>query len=96
MFLSVAAVAVEVVFWMIRSRNLNARKVMPLIGAVTGLIIAGGLPLQQALTSPTSSIAPAAIVMITIIGLPLGVLAGFLGGRFTTMMNALAPATKGA
>jgi hypothetical protein len=96
MFLSVAAVAVEVFFWMIRSRNLNARKVMPLIGAVTGLIIAGGLPLQQALTSPTSSIATAAIVMITIIGLPLGVLAGFLGGRFTTMMNALAPATKEA
>jgi ABC-type dipeptide/oligopeptide/nickel transport system permease subunit len=34
--------------------------------------------------------------MITIIGLPLGVLAGYLGGRFTTMMNALAPTTKGA
>jgi hypothetical protein len=96
MFLSVAAVAVEVLFWMIRSRNLNARKVLLLAGGVAGLITAGGLPLQEALTNPTSNIAPAAIAMITIIGLPLGVLAGYLGGRFTTMMNALAPTTKGA
>jgi hypothetical protein len=96
MFLGVAAVAVEVFFWMIRSRNLNASKVVLLAGAVPGLIVAGGLPLQQALTSPTSSIAPAAIVIITIIGLPLGVLAGFLGGRFTTMANALAPSVRAA
>jgi hypothetical protein len=96
MFLSVAAVAVEVLFWMIRTRNLNAKRVLLLAGAVAGLITAGGLPLQMALTDPTSNIAPAAIVMITVVGLPLGVLAGYLGGRFTTMMNAVAPAPKGA
>jgi hypothetical protein len=95
MFLGVAAVAVEVLFLMIRSRHLNARKVLLLAGGVAGLITAGGLPLQLALIDPTSNIAPAAIAMITIIGLPLGVLAGYLGGRFTTMMNALAPAPKG-
>jgi hypothetical protein len=34
--------------------------------------------------------------MITVIGLPLGVLAGYLAARFTTMMNALAPNTREA
>jgi hypothetical protein len=96
MFLTVAAVAVEVFFWLISSRNLNAKKVLLLAGAVAGLITAGGIPLQQALTNPTSSIAPAAIVMITVIGLPLGVLAGYLAPPFTAMMNALAPATREA
>jgi hypothetical protein len=96
MFLSVAAVAVEVFFWMIRSRNLNAKKVMLLTGAVAGLITAGGLPLQLALTDPTAALGASAAMMLMGIGIPLGVLAGYLGGRFTTMMNALAPATKGA
>jgi hypothetical protein len=81
---------------MTRTRNLNARRVLLLAGGVAGLIIAGGLPLQRTLTDPTSNIAPAAIAMITIIGLPLGALAGYLGGRFTAMMNALAPTPKGA
>jgi hypothetical protein len=35
-------------------------------------------------------------VIITIVGIPLGVLAGFLGARFTVMLHALAPATKEA
>jgi hypothetical protein len=96
MFLSVAAVAVEVFFWMIRSRNLNAKKVMLLTGAVAGLITAGGLPLQLALTDPTAALGASAAMMLMGIGIPLGVLAGYLGGRFTTMMNALAPATKAA
>jgi hypothetical protein len=96
MFLTIAAITVEVFFWLISSRNLNAKKVLLLAGAVAGLITAGGLPLQLAITDPTSSIAPAAIMMITIIGLPLGVLAGYLAARFTTMMNALAPATREA
>jgi hypothetical protein len=96
MFLTVAAVTVEVFFWLISSRNLNATKVLLLAGAVAGLITAGGLPLQLAITDPTSSMAPAAIAMITVIGLPLGVLAGYLAARFTTMMNALAPNTREA
>jgi hypothetical protein len=96
MFLIVAAVAVEVSFWIIRTRNLNARKAMLLVGAVAGLIVAVTLPVQLALTSSSAKTATAAIVIIAIIGLPLGILAGFLGGRFITMMNALAPSLKGA
>jgi hypothetical protein len=96
MFLVVAAVAVECLFWMIRTRDLNARKVMLVAGGITGLIVAASLPLQQGLTDPTSSISPVEIVLITILGIPLGLLAGFLGARFTVMLRALAPATKEA
>jgi ABC-type dipeptide/oligopeptide/nickel transport system permease subunit len=34
--------------------------------------------------------------MIGIIGIIFGVLAGFLGGRFTTIANALAPSVRAA
>jgi hypothetical protein len=94
MFLTVAAVTVEVFFWLISSRNFDPKKVLLLAGAVAGLITAGGIPLQLAITNPTSHVTPAAIATITIIGLPLGVLAGYLAARFTTMMNALTPAPR--
>jgi len=63
---------------------------------VTGVVIAISLPLQQGLTDPTSSISLTEIVIVTILGIPLGLLAGFLGGRFTTMLHTLAPAAKEA
>jgi hypothetical protein len=94
MFLVVAAAAVEALFWMIRSRGVDAARPLLLAGAVTGVIVAVSLPVQQALTDPTSSISPTDILMIGILGIPLGVLAGFLAARFTTMLRALAPVTK--
>jgi hypothetical protein len=63
---------------------------------VTGLVVAVGLPLQQVLTDPTSQISGTEFALVAILGLPLGVLAGFLGGRFTTMLVALAPTSKEA
>ena len=96
MFLGLAAVVVEIAFWMIRSRNVNGGKVMLATGAVTGLIVAVTLPLQQVLTDPSASFGFATIALIGVIGIVFGTLAGYLGGRFTTMMNALAPALKGA
>jgi hypothetical protein len=96
MFLIVAAAAVEALFWMIRTRGVDARRLLLLTGAVTGVIVAVSLPVQQGLTDPTSSISPTDIVMIGILGIPLGVLAGFLAGRFITMVRALAPLTKEA
>jgi hypothetical protein len=96
MFLIVAAVAVEALFWMARTRGLDAKKVMLVAGGVTGLIVAATLPLQQGLTDPTSSISAVEIVLITVLGIPFGLLAGFLGARFTVMLCALAPATEEA
>jgi hypothetical protein len=95
MFLLVAALVVEGAFWMIRTRGLDARKVMPLVGGATGLIVAVTLPLQQVLTDPTASFSAAAVATIGIVGILFGVLAGFLAARFITMLRALAPDTKG-
>jgi len=94
MFLLVAAAVVEGLFWMIRTRDLNARKVMPLVGGVTGLIVADTLPLQQVLTDPTASFTAGTIAVIGIAGILFGVLAGFLAARFITMLRALAPDPK--
>jgi hypothetical protein len=94
MFLIVAAAAVEAIFWVIRTRGLDARRPMLVAGAVTGSIVAASLPLQQFLTDPTSSISPMDIVIIVIVGIPLGVLAGFLAARFIVMLRAVAPITE--
>jgi hypothetical protein len=96
MFLILAAVGVEILFWMIRSRGLDARKVLLLIGAIAGLVVAVTLPLQQTLVDPTASFGIAAIGIVAAVGLVFGVLAGFLGGRFIPMLRALAPAMQEA
>jgi hypothetical protein len=96
MFLIVAAVAVEVLLWVTRTRGLNARRVMLLAGTVTGLIVAASIPLQTVLTDPTSPMSAHDTVVIIALGLPLGAIAGFLSGPFTIMLRALAPATKEA
>jgi hypothetical protein len=96
MFLIVAAVVVEILFRMTRTRGLNATRIMLLAGTVTGLIVAATLPLQLSLTDPTSSISATEILILVALGIPLGALAGFLGARFTTMLRALAPAPKEA
>jgi hypothetical protein len=96
MFLIVAAVLVETLFWLARSRRLAPRNLMLLAGTVSGLIVAAGLPLQQNLTDPSSHISGTQTVLISVLGLPLGALAGFLGLRFATMLQALAPAPKEA
>jgi hypothetical protein len=96
MFLIVAAVAVEVLLWVTRTRGLNARRVMLLAGTVTGLIVAAGIPLQTVLTDPTSPMSAHDTVVIIALGLPLGAIAGFLSGPFTIMLRALAPAPKEA
>ena len=54
MFLIVAAVAVEVLFWLSCTRGLDARKMMLLAGVLTGLIVGLTLPVQQSLTDPTT------------------------------------------
>jgi hypothetical protein len=96
MFLILAAVGVEILFWLIRSRGLDARKVLLLVGALAGLIVAVTLPLQQTLVDPTASFGIAAIGIVAVVGLVFGVLAGFLGGRFIPMLRALAPAMRDA
>jgi hypothetical protein len=96
MFLIVAAVVVEVLFWLTRNRNLGAKIAFLLAGGAAGLVVAATLPLQQVLTDPTASVGPTTIALLAILGIVLGSLAGFLSGRFTTMLRAVAPATREA
>jgi hypothetical protein len=93
MFLIVAAVVVEVLFWLTRNRKLSADIAFLLAGGAAGLVVAATLPLQQVLTDPTASFGQTTIALLAILGIALGGLAGFLSGRFTTMLRALAPAT---
>ncbi|HWY01492.1 MAG TPA: hypothetical protein VNY55_16920 [Mycobacterium sp.] len=92
MFLIVAAVAVEVLFWLSRTRGLDARKMMLLAGVLTGLIVGLTLPVQQSITDPTTPLSSTDVVILGLLGMPLGALAGFLAARFTVMLHALAPA----
>ena len=94
MFLIVAAVAVEVLFWLSRTRGLDARKMMLLAGVLTGLIVGLTLPVQQSLTDPTTPLSSTDVVILGLLGMPLGALAGFLAARFTVMLHALAPVRK--
>ena len=94
MFLIVAAVAVEVLFWLSRTRGLDARKMMRLAGVLTGLIVGLTLPVQQSITDPTTPLSSTDVVILGLLGMPLGALAGFLAARFTVMLHALAPVRK--
>ncbi|CAN5143268.1 hypothetical protein BH09ACT8_BH09ACT8_08520 [soil metagenome] len=91
MFLIVAALAVEVLFWLSRTRGLDANKMMLLAGVATGLIVGASLPVQQSLTDPTATFSIADVALLGGLGMPLGALAGFLAARFTVMLLALSP-----
>jgi len=93
MFLVVAAIAVEALFWLVRSRQLNAGKIVLAAGGATGAIVAGSLPIQLGLTDPSSGVSLTLAALLAVVGIPLGVLAGFLAGRFTVMLRAVAPVT---
>jgi hypothetical protein len=94
MFLIVAAVAVEVLLWLSRTRGVDARMMMLLVGVLTGLIVGLTLPVQQSLTDPTTPLSSTDVVILGLLGMPLGALAGFLAARFTVMLHALAPVRK--
>jgi len=93
MFLVVAAIALEALFWLVRSRQLNAGKIVLAAGGAAGAIVAGSLPIQLGLTDPSSGVSLTQAALLAVVGIPLGVLAGFLAGRFTVMLRAVAPVT---
>jgi hypothetical protein len=91
MFLIVAALAVE---GLLLLRGIGSVWKLPLAGMVSGVIIGLSLPLQQLLTDPTSSVSATDFLLLGVLGIPLGLLAGFLSGRFAIMLRTLAPATE--
>ncbi|CAM4019439.1 hypothetical protein NONI108955_04580 [Nocardia ninae] len=92
MFLIVAAVAVEGLFWLARTRGLDPNKIVLAAGLVTGLVVGVTFPLQLQFTHFFARLALNDVVLSTVVAIPLGLLAGFLAGRFVRMLPA--PATE--
>ncbi|WP_069162463.1 hypothetical protein [Nocardia altamirensis] len=93
MFLIVAAIAVEGLFWLARTRGYDANKIVLAAGAVTGVVVGVTFPLQLKLTNMASHLSLEILVTMGLLGIPLGLLAGFFGGRFTRMLPAPAMET---
>ncbi|HEY4019849.1 MAG TPA: hypothetical protein VGM75_14240 [Pseudonocardiaceae bacterium] len=88
MFLILAALVVEGALWLSHSRNVHFGRLMLLLGAVTGLIVGSTMAVQFGLTHPMMRISVGLVVTLSVIGLVLGLPAGFLGTRFATMLRA--------
>lgn len=97
MFLFVAAAAVEGLFfrmWRRReaetaNRPAGRTRLLPICGVVAALIVGIGLPLQVYLTRPTAHISGTTVVTLLVAAVPLGLLAGYLGGAFAAMLRTL-------
>ncbi|OCF84444.1 hypothetical protein AW168_02760 [Nocardia brasiliensis] len=86
MFLLLAAAGIEALFWSVRTRGFDASKVVVLAGGFAGIVVGVTFPLQLQLTHFFSGIGPGDVLISTALGLPLGLLAGFLAGRFVRML----------
>ncbi|WP_338757222.1 hypothetical protein V7968_21910 [Nocardia vulneris] len=86
MFLLLAAAGIEALFWSVRTRGFDARKVVVLAGGFAGIVVGVTFPLQLQLTHFFSGVGPGDVLISTALGLPLGLLAGFLAGRFVRML----------
>ncbi|WP_227984365.1 hypothetical protein [Nocardia spumae] len=92
MFLFVAAFAVEALLLWFRRRppaGLGIPTLLPVAGLVASLIIGVGLPLQVIATYPDPHISAVTVVTLIVVALPLGLLAGYLGGAFAAMLRTL-------
>ncbi|WP_433663846.1 hypothetical protein ACQPW1_18085 [Nocardia sp. CA-128927] len=92
MFLIIAAVAVEGLFWLARSRGYDPNKIVVAAGLVTGLVVGVSFPLQLQFVHFLSRISFNQVMLSTLVAIPFGLLAGFLAGRFARMLPA--PATE--
>jgi hypothetical protein len=87
MFLILAAATVELVLWLARSRRWSMRWVPMVAGALGGVVIAVCAPLQNIVMFGNSKLDGPTVVASTISSAVIGVLAGFLGWHFGTMMR---------
>ena len=80
-----AIVVALVIEGFLRSR---LRRRTLLLGVTTGLLVAVSLPIQLALTDVTSNISVVDLVFVAVLGIVLGVPAGYLGTRFGVLLAA--------
>jgi hypothetical protein len=84
--LIVAALVVEAARWLHRRRGVAAKPLLLAAGAVSGVVVGVSLPLQLGLASAQHQVPVLAVAELAVFGLPLGLLAGYLGPRFAAML----------
>jgi hypothetical protein len=87
MFLIVSALVVEGAMWLSHTRRIHFGRLMLPLGALCGLLVGVTLVVQLALTRPMMHVSPGLIVTLAIVGLVLGLPAGYLGTRFGAMLR---------
>jgi hypothetical protein len=87
MFLILAAVTVEIVLWLARSQRWSMRWVPMVAGALGAVVVAVCAPLQNLVMRGKAEFDMHTFVASTISSAVIGVLAGFLGWHFGTMMR---------
>ncbi|WP_019925041.1 hypothetical protein [Nocardia sp. BMG111209] len=88
MFLIVSALVIEALYRRAHRRGTDIRKWLLVFGPVCGVITALGLVLQRTLTDSLAHTGLSATLILAALGLPLGLVAGFLGGRFAAMLRS--------
>lgn len=86
--LILAALAVEGARWLHRRYRLRAKPLLLAAGTVGGFVVGASLPLQQGLTGPQGGVRLASVLVLAVLGIPLGLLAGYLGPRLAVMLAA--------
>ena len=89
MFLIVAALLVEGAMWLSHTRRIHFGRLMYPLGALSGLLVGVLLAVQFGLTDPQVPMSVALVVTLGVIGLIVGVPAGFLGTRFAGMLRTV-------
>lgn len=85
--LILAALAVEAARWLHRRYGIAAKPLLLAAGVVSGIVVGASLPLQMALTSSgPAGLRPVAVAELAVAGIPLGLLAGYLGPRLAAML----------
>lgn len=84
--LILAALVVEAARWLHRRHGLAAKPLLLAAGAVAGVVVGASLPLQLGLAGPQHRVPVASVLAVAVLGLPLGLLAGYLGPRFAGML----------
>ncbi|MCX4098239.1 hypothetical protein [Nocardia sp. alder85J] len=96
MFLIVSAVLAELLLRRARARGTDLRTPLLLFGPISGVLTALGLVLQRSLTDSLAHTGASATAILALLGIPLGLIAGFFGGRLAAMLRSTAPTGEGA
>ena len=88
MFLGLAALLVEGAVWFSRTRRVHFGRLMLPLGAVCGLLVGLTMAWQFSFdNSMMGGLSLSTVLVLSVLGLVLGVPAGYLGTRFATMLR---------